>query len=928
MPVFLPGAGAVRAQNAAAPEQGAAGLLTTGEAAYNAGNWNAAAAAFSKFLADYGPLPGAAPAAEKVRPLLGICHARLDAHDAALPLLEEALKSPDKLAASLRTDLRFFAGLCLLRTGKPAAARKYFGGIFSDPSSDAARKSEALVLGGATYAAEKNWPETIRFFRSHRAEIAAAGPAAASRCEIILLHALIQEKELQAARSLAENLSAKMAEIRQHMTFSSLLFELGGSFSKRGEHHAAIATLRLIPAAAEISERQSRMLARAEADLSAAEKSKIAPRATQLRAGISELQREIAALAENPHFDSAARLRLADAYFQLGRTREACLILDQMVRQMKPDATVEAATASLIRGWMSLERFTRAEKTADLYLERCAALPEKPNLPEVMFLRAEAIAGQFHYQRAADAFSETAARFPKHAIAARARFMAAYNILQLEDYKRAAAMLDGQLKTLPRDDAMWAHAAFWRAMASYFDQQWEDARRQFSPLAESGGEYADDAEFRIAYSFFAEAEHALAARKLRDFIGKFPASEFIAEAKLTLGDSLAGQGELEEAMREYASIPPEAAGFHDEGWMKRGNILKTQKDLEGMKRHYAEFLRERTGSPRVAEALRWLAWIAKQQGRPEEARQQYREAIAKLGNDPARPGIEEIFLGFIGTFPKSERPKLAEHFRGELREALAAEKPNLAVRLAWALWKSDPAEKPLPEGIAPDPQHTAPVILADLGDAFAGRNEAEAARKTYEGLRKWWPRAPERDRAFAGLGFLALRAGNDAGALGFFDRFERTSIMSKSAPDERGVSLVESALGGKVALARAGILAKSSPENAVPILLAVQKSKAMPAEARCDALLEMARLHAKEKRFREALPYYEQVYLLFNRFPEKVAAAYYERGEALEKLGQREKAREVFSELAARDDLKSLPISELGGRRASELGNPSETPVR
>ncbi|HVJ46808.1 MAG TPA: tetratricopeptide repeat protein, partial [Luteolibacter sp.] len=127
-------------------------------------------------------------------------------------------------------------------------------------------------------------------------------------------------------------------------------------------------------------------------------------------------------------------------------------------------------------------------------------------------------------------------------------------------------------------------------------------------------------------------------------------------------------------------------------------------------------------------------------------------------------------------------------------------------------------------------------------------------------------------------------------------------------------------LGGKVAMARADLLSTREPEQALNIFLAIQKSKAMPAKSRGEAFMKAAQLHVAQGRHREALPYFEQVYLLFNRFPEMVAAAYYERGEALEKLNMKDKAREVYSELATRDDLKSYKPAELGLARAEALG--------
>jgi tetratricopeptide (TPR) repeat protein len=916
-------------------------LLAAGEKAFNGGDWPVASEAFLTFLADFGGLQGTEGAVNRVKPLLAICHVRMGRLEEAMPLLEESLKMPD-LAPALRTDLVFFAGLSALRTGQPEVARTHLGAAFNDASMERSRRMEALILGGMSYVMEKNWKETIVFFEKYGAEIARYSPEAGARVRILQMHALMQEKRWDEVVAMAKVIHASLDQTRQVVTFSSMLIGLGDHFLGESEAHKAISILRMVPVKSEILRLQNARLAEAELDLGAAESGGNSVRTSQLRLAIDEMKRELEAFAQVPQFDSAARMRLAGAYFQLQRTREACLILDQMVRQMEPDALVESATASLLRGWMSLERYARAARTADLYVERCKNLPEKPNLPEVMFLKGQALEGLFRYKEASEVYLDAAATFPDHEIAPRAEFMAAYNILQLEDYALAGAMLDRQRKKLRKSDEMWPHVVFWRAMALYFNQQWEPFREVLEEyLAEvTGGgvsdEYVDDARFRIGYSYFSEAKYPEAIQLLRTFESEFPTSEWLPEVLLALGDALGAEGELEEADRVYARIVGDAPGFHDEGWMKRGNIRKATKDLAGMKRHYAEFLEKRPNSPRIAEGLQWLGWVAKQEGDIGEARRIYWDAIGKFGNDMVRPGLEDIFLALQSFYPAAERKELETRLGDLLAMAKDERKKRFATRLGWAMAqlhlsaKGESAtleqriEKCRAELVALvpqiDPKETSPRILADVADALAESGDVSNAELFYDGLRKWWPRSPERDRAFAGLGFLAAKAGEEAKALELFDRYERTSIMPKTAPDENGVALVQGELGGKVAMARADLLARSKSDEALLILLAIQKSKSMPTRSRAEAFMKTAELHVSHKRYRESLPYFEQIYILFNRFPELVASAYYGRGRALEEMAMPDKAREVYSELANREDLAEFEPARLGAARARMLG--------
>jgi len=932
----------VHAQQAGLDGLSAQELLSAGENAFNAADWDTASEAFLRFISDFGGLAETEQAVNRVKPLLAICNVRQGRLEEAMPLLEESLQLPN-LAPALRTDLVFFAGLSALQTGQPALARTHLGAAFNDAGMERGRRMEALILGGMTYVMEQDWPGTITFFETYGTEIAEYSPEAGARAKILQLHAMMQENRWPEAVELAQVIHASLDQTRQVVTFSSMLIGLGDHFLDQGEAHEAIIILRMVPTKDEILRLQNTRLAEAEVDLAAAERGGNSVKAAQLRTAVDEMNRELEAFAQVPQFDSASRLRLAGAYFQLQRTREACLILDQMVRQMEPDAVVESATASLLRGWLSLDRHARAARTADLYMERCKHLPERPNLPEVMFLKGQALEGQFLHQQAAEAYLDAAAAFPDHEIAPRAEFMAAYNILQLEEYSQAGEMFDRQRQKLKPSDEMWPHVVFWRAMAWYFDQQWEPSRGLLEEyLAEASDgtvseEYVDDAWFRIAYTHFSEARYPEAIQMLREFENEFPTSEWLPEALLALGDALGGEGDLAGADRAYSRIGVEAPGFHDEGWMKRGNILKVTKDLDGMKSHYAEFLEKRPTSPRIAEALQWLGWVAKQEGDLAEARRIYWEAIERFGNDKVRPGLEDIFLALHSFYPAAERSELETRLNGLLTQAKDARRNRFATRLGWAIAqlqltaKGDEAGTPEERAakyrtelttLVPqiDPRETAPRILADVADAVAESGDDENAELLYDGLRKWWPRAPERDRAFAGLGFLAAKAGEEAQALEWFDRYERTSIMPKGAPDENGIALVQGELGGKVAMARAELLSQSNPDEALLILLAIQKSKSMPTQSRAEALMKTAELHVSRGRHRESLPYYEQIYILYNRFPEMVAAAYYGRGMALEELAMPEKAREVYSELANRPDLADLEPTKLGTARAKALG--------
>jgi len=917
---------------------GATELLILAEKSYNEADWQTAADSFNKFLASFGGLPETVNAVARVKPLLATCLVKLEQYEEALPVLNELLASKD-LSPAQRLDMLFFAGLANMQTGDQNAARQNLGQVFSDPKVDPKRRMDSLMLGGTTYVIEENWEEAAAFFEKHTPDILAFDPQAGTKAKLLHLHALMQLESWDATIPILLSIHENIQHTHRIVTFASLLIQIGNQLLEEGRFHEAITVLRLVPTTAKIEKLLNQRLDESKAILkiSLARKD---PDASKLEITIKEIESELATLSNFKQFDSASRLRLASAYFQLGRTREACLILDQMVRQMDPDPVVESATASLIRGWMSLERYARSERTADLYLERLASLEDKPNLADILFLKGQALEGLKEFASAAAAYRETAEQFPDKPIATKARFMEAYCVLQLERYAEAGSLFQTQLDGKKPTDPMWEDFTYWRGMATYFQDQWEPARETFQDYIETArksnltGEYIDDSIFRIGYSHFSQADYPKAIETLETLWENHPESEWLPEGLLALGDSHAAQGDLDEADRIYQEITVEAPGFHDEAWMKRGNILKMKKDFEAMERLFEEFIAERPDSPRIAEGLYWIAWVAKKKDDPGKARSIYLDTIAKYGNDTVRPGLEDIFIALQDLYKGEEKFELLTSLETQRSLATSTRKDRLATRLAWAIAQLRLTMKSIPEqqrvtesrnelvslATTADPRETSPRILADIADALVADNQPDLAYQTYDDLRKWWPRSPFRDRAFAGKAFIELENGEDAAAIESFEKFEKYSLMPKSAPDENGVSIVESELGGKVALAKAKLLSTRNPPKALHTLLAVQKSKVMPAAVRADALLATGFYYVSRKSPREALPYFEQVYLLFNRFPEKVATAYYQRAKALEDLGMTGKAREVYSELATRPDLAEFDSSSLARQRATSLG--------
>jgi len=190
-----------------------------------------------------------------------------------------------------------------------------------------------------------------------------------------------------------------------------------------------------------------------------------------------------------------------------------------------------------------------------------------------------------------------------------------------------------------------------------------------------------------------------------------------------------------------------------------------------------------------------------------------------------------------------------------------------------------------------------PRLLADIADALRENTDFEKALALYKGLRKWNPRAIERDRAYAGLGFIAAASGTPDEALTWFDKFEQHAVQSP--------------LLGDVLLAKAEILRGQKKRIAArETLKKLTEDKQAPTQSRARALFlagETFMDEGSKDATRKATAYYERIYVAYNKFPALAAKAYLRRGEALEELELAREAAEVYRELSERKDLADFP---------------------
>lgn len=910
-------------------------LIRAADHAWTAGDWALAESHFSALIEMYRATPEMADAVRRARPLRVTARLRQKKLDAeTLTLTNEALAEPtiDPVASD---ELAFWRGACHMQSGGWAEARSAFADYVAgkhagvDALTDqamrlrGARRGEALILQASCLLQLEDPKAAAAFLEPHVATIRAQNrPELAGRLAVLRLQSLVAAEQWEAALMLVRELYPRMDEITQIVAFHTLCLQLGARCLEAGRPYDALACFqRVWPRERIIAHQQSAQSRLSDRLARIRQQPGQEAMVIQIEGILNRLERESEAFSATESFDAALRLRVAAAYNDLGRAREAALVLEDMLARLPPDSVLEKAALSMIQYWMQVEYWPRAVTAADAYLENFRR-PDNPDVAVVRFLRATAQHADHAPHDAELSFAAVHQLHPSHELAPRALFMEGICLLEQDLFREALDAFSETAQRFPKDDIL-DDTTYWSAMALSFDKRHAEARERFRNYLETYGEsarHATAARFRIAFSTFALADYPEAVIQLEQFIGTAPDDPLSAEAHLLLGDGLGALGRLDDAIAAYRRIDRSInVRFHEEAVFRIGTVLKTSEQRDAMRAHFGKFLADHPTSSRLAEAVYWIGQSHRLAGNPEAAREVYWQVLATHGNDPAAAGMEDVLDALAKLY---QGPAETDDLASQLAALAAKTQPGqgtLALRARWARARLMTRTQPQRAradlaALRPDIDVRLhhPRLIADCADALREIGRSDDAKSLYLDLRKWHPRALEKDRAFLGLGRLALEAGEPSQALGYFDRFESETLGSPHL--------------GEVALWRARIHeeagrfteAQAAYERVLELPTASRQLKAQ-------TLLALGDLMVRQHEDLKSTAYYERVYVSYARYPAEVATAYAKRAAALERLGQDAAAMEVWRELAGKSELASFPEASRALQRLKSLDAENES---
>jgi len=949
-------------------------LINRGVSTFNAADFASARAAFDRFVTGFGDTPEGNAMMERVLPLLATSQLHERRFGEALATIDRLVAKFPNLKPDVAEEMMFWRAVCLMQAAdsdapsppKPAPsstpepsptkspARRKAREAASKPSPDArqpgvtprrpgrvvppnaspsldlarqaflkfiaayphsVRREEAVLLAAACSALAGRHAEVADDLALQMERL---GPVNRGRALVLRLHSLIQAGRHDEGLALLTLEFPRATQNLQIVSLHVLALELGSHFLANDEPRKAIACLQRVWSQDRLLKHQERRSAEIEQQLAAArQQTADSYRILTLEQMLAKTRRELDNFRKIQSFDASLRFRLARAFLEMQRYREAALILEEMVDSLPPDPITEEAAINLIRCWMQVERWPRAAEAALAFEAR---FPKSTRLAEVCFLGAQSLQSGGQVAESIPRFARIATEQPASPFAARARFMEGFAHLLLDHPADALPVFDAVKQFDPKPE-ITELVAYWTGMAHSLAKDPATARDVLSAYLKRypDGRFAGEALYRRAYCAHAQRDYPTGICELRAFLQEYGDHPRADEARILLGDALMATGEIDKGVIALKSVTPAQPRLLEEAWFKVGRAFRLQEKPAALRAHMEAFIAGQPASTRVPEAIYWIGWTWRKEDQPDKAAETYWSAIRTHGPDPSKHAVEDLFLALPKLYPGPERRTHLDAALRDLHEtALASNQPTLALRALWMrarlAEKTDPAASitlRLAAASFADVTRTNPVILADVAEAFQATGNHTGAGHLFRELLRWNPNTVARDRAFAGLGQLAHSAGREQEALEWFDRFDRETSGSM--------------LAGTVALARSKLLAeRGRTDEAATTLESMLGSRSVPRSEKARGLFDLGELRMKQGKPRLAVPYYQRIYVMYGRWPDLVAKAYLRSGEAFEKLEDTDAARKTYEELIAREDLATTPETQTARDRLGRLAPPKE----
>lgn len=872
-----------------------------------------AATEFNKFLTQY-PKHAKAPHAKFA---IGQCYQLLKQFDKAAQTYERlAVEHP---AFEFLAQARLNQGECYLNLKQFDKARLAFQSAAKSP--DEQIKSQALYWAGECYYMQNDFANALKAYQQVTAfpqsEVAPYAFYSIGLCQLRLNNAPAAAQAFQKVFT-AYPQSDIAAECRYR--FAESLYEQKKYAEARQEYQAIISKY-------------------PDSDIAGAAWLGLGYCAFQQKdytAAASAFEKAAAKLPPDSELRPEAFWRLGDCFYNLKQFDRAVDIYNQIVQDPRSPVRDQALY------WMANAQRERKNWDGALFLYRSLIqqYPQSPLVARAHLKIGDVLTDQKKYAEAIEAYRRVQSLKPSAEVAKDAEEGIAYALsllaaaggaeaekfagqlqgeaaakvyvqigqsaFQQKNYAKAAQMFEKALANTPKNSEWEERALYGLALAQFQNKDLKQAiatyRKQLA--AYPNGKLAASGRVDLAWALLGDDQAEQVETVLQPLLANRPADKALAASAVNAAaEAAARQGKFDRAITLYEELltkygdnddvrfaallglgstyleqknypqavvrlrqlidrqPPE--DIAPLAWLRYGIALSKQNQPDGALAAFQKVARDYPQSGLADRAVYEIGWLYLDQKKIEEAFQAFQMLLVR---HPQSPFADEAHF-HVGDyhFDKKEFAKAAENYQ----QVKSSELQDKALyKFGSALYQQKDyagAAQAFQQVVTKFPQsEVAAESQFWLGDALERSNKLDEAKAAYTALTQKSPTTPFTARAWLGLGRVQLAQKNFAAA---------KASLQKVDEKADGLTLAETTkLLGDVAFA--------------------------------------------QKEFKEALPYYLKVSVLYADSP-FVAEALFQMGQCHEQMGDKDKAKEAYQKIV--NQFSSSPFAAKARERLQTL---------
>lgn len=920
-------AGSARAQAPAAPEDPNVTLFKNGLAAFEKGDYNAAIQNLSAVIKAVGLTPQGPPPAALEPAYFDVAVANYNLQN-----------YPDAVTAFKAYRDKYPRGT-RVQDATLSLANAYIGlrdydnalGELQKLETVAGLRDQVLFLSASILIEQKKNGDAIKPLETLVAE--GLKNALHVRGALLLTSLYVERSSFAQANAMIVNIQRNLALVDNILRFNGLIIDLGDKLLAQNCYPQALALYHLARSRKEVIQYQEQRIATQERQI---EENKAKFRNSKdvadllpnqfIYSAVVDGRKMLEEIKTAPNFEPALLIRIARAYQQDDRSREASLVYQQIFDRYPEAAEREAALFGLITTLAESYRGKRALEACATYLQ---AFPAGANVGAVSYLRGAMALEAGDYAQAVTYFGSALSTQPTGEYADRMSFLTGNAHFLASDYPAALASYQQYLRDFPA--GQYAEESAYRlALCQMFSQQYEEAEKNFLAYmsAHPRGEFAPEVRYRLAAIKYAAKEYEPTMADCEAWLKDFPDHATAAEVFALLADAQSATEQREQAAASYvnaykaamASDKQDVLGY---ALFEAAKVFGKMGEWEKVAGVFEDFLKDHPDHPLAPAVVAGIIQARTKLGQIDQAKSFAAASVARFIADPAKEATENLLTQLAGLCARRKQKDVDPTM--ELERLLTfppeANVPDSATVKARRLFARAELMTFLRRAKEHDaliyqmadetkPGDLSPLLLGEAGESLLAHDRILPAREMFEQLVTRFPTSNVLDFGYVGLGDLAFKAGDFPKAL---------SLYSKAVDDIPSSYRLKQATVGKAK----ALLALNRTDEAAKLFEQIAAVKEWRGETTAESLVSLGDIEAKRADFPKAIAYYQRVYVAWQKYPRWVARAYLESAHAFEKLGKNEEALNTYKEMIGNQKIAETGEVQEARQRLAELGKGS-----